>query len=301
MIAPKASLIVLCYKQEAMVARAIEAALAQQGPPLEIIISDDASPDRSFDVINACVANYNGPHHVIVRRNDINLGVNNHINLIVDLARSDLTIWSAADDISAPDRALRVIQAHEATGAALLFSDATTVDEAGRPVPSSHQKAVLYHSSSPTDAARSFALYLGATLACHKVIFQRFGPLPAIAVHEDLILGFRACLLQSLHYIPEKLVTYTAGIGISQVKRADTSREANRQSRIAILEGKRNVVRQRLADARQFGLSSSDPVCRVLERLHNEIDARLHYYGAPGTRFGLKGSLAEAMRDLRKR
>ena len=55
-----ASLILLTYNQQSSVAAAIKAALAQECVPIEIILSDDASSDGTFEILQNvifCVGN----------------------------------------------------------------------------------------------------------------------------------------------------------------------------------------------------------------------------------------------------
>ena len=58
---PLVSMTVICYRAERFVREAIEGALAQTYSPLEIIISDDASSDRTFEIIQEAVADYDWP------------------------------------------------------------------------------------------------------------------------------------------------------------------------------------------------------------------------------------------------
>lgn len=45
------SLVVMAYKQEGFIRDAVEAALAQDYPDLEIVLSDDCSPDNTFAIM----------------------------------------------------------------------------------------------------------------------------------------------------------------------------------------------------------------------------------------------------------
>ena len=56
------SLVVMAWKQEALLPKVIAAAFAQTYQPLEIVLSDDASPDGSFAVMQEMAAAYRGPH-----------------------------------------------------------------------------------------------------------------------------------------------------------------------------------------------------------------------------------------------
>jgi len=48
---PLISLIVACYKHEKFIAKAIDGVLSQTYDPLEIVIIDDCSPDRTAEII----------------------------------------------------------------------------------------------------------------------------------------------------------------------------------------------------------------------------------------------------------
>ena len=55
------------YNQEKFIREAVEGAFSQTYEPLEIILSDDYSSDRTFEIIERMAAEYTGPHRVIVR------------------------------------------------------------------------------------------------------------------------------------------------------------------------------------------------------------------------------------------
>jgi glycosyltransferase involved in cell wall biosynthesis len=47
---PKVSVILFAYRHERFVAEAVASMLAQDCPPIQIVLSDDNSPDRTFDM-----------------------------------------------------------------------------------------------------------------------------------------------------------------------------------------------------------------------------------------------------------
>jgi glycosyltransferase involved in cell wall biosynthesis len=266
-----ASLILLTYNQQHCVEAAVQSALAQQCPSIEIILSDDASTDNTFAVLQDLAVKYTGPHHVVARQNTTNLGINPHLEHLVTCAQSDLIVWAAGDDISCPDRAQKIIDAHQATGAQLIFSDAHTQTENGAKGADAYKKALFYQDYTLKDSAASFALFLGATLATHKSLFLKYGSLPTERAHEDLILGFRAALEQSIHYIAEPLIYYQEDEGLTGTKTPLPKRQI-------ILQGQRTVLIQRLKDAHTFGLIESDPVVRLLTKKIRWFESRLRYY-----------------------
>ena len=101
---PLVTLFVLAYRQEGFVRAAIEGAFAQTWSPLEIILSDDASPDGTFRVMQEMAAAYSGPHRLVLNRNEKNLGLTAHVSRVMALATGGFVVQNAGDDVSHPER-----------------------------------------------------------------------------------------------------------------------------------------------------------------------------------------------------
>ena len=99
---PLVTLAVITYNQEQYIREAVDGALAQTYSPLQIIISDDCSPDATFDIAEDIVNKYEGPHDVLLNRNDPNLGIGKHVNKVMGLVKGDLVVLGAGDYISIP-------------------------------------------------------------------------------------------------------------------------------------------------------------------------------------------------------
>ena len=72
--APPVSAIFLCYNCEAFVADALRSVLCQDCDPIEIIVSDDASEDGTFEAVESVLEDYRGPHRVQLRRRSTTSG-----------------------------------------------------------------------------------------------------------------------------------------------------------------------------------------------------------------------------------
>ena len=94
----------LAYNQEEYIEAACRAALAQTYSPLEIIFSDDYSTDKTFEVIQKIVNDYQGPHKLKTIRNPTNMGLIAHINKAFETASGQLLVIAAGDDITLPHR-----------------------------------------------------------------------------------------------------------------------------------------------------------------------------------------------------
>ena len=109
--APRVSFFVTAYRQEQLVAASIEAAFAQTGPPLEILLSDDCSPDGTFAVMQAMAAAYDGPHTVLLNRNPRNSASPPTSTGSWRLTSGDFVVQNAGDDVATPDRTSRLVAA----------------------------------------------------------------------------------------------------------------------------------------------------------------------------------------------
>src|SRR5258708_27960430 len=101
-MAPKPALIsviLLCYKHEKFVAEALDGLFAQTYDPLDIVIIDDCSPDRSAEVIKSKLAGYRGRSNFRFVRNQKNMSAVFGIQTGLSMTQGDFIIISCGDDI----------------------------------------------------------------------------------------------------------------------------------------------------------------------------------------------------------
>lgn len=260
----------LTYNQAGTVADAVRAAVAQNGPLEEILISDDCSSDQTFDVIKRTVENYNGPHKVVLNQNPKNLGINKHLNVLNQLSSGNVIIAASGDDISLPDRSERIIRVFETERTMLVHSDAIVENSLGEPASHPFRNALFFHSTDVKRAAVSKALYLGATCAWHKDLYAKYGPMPENQVFDDLILGFRAALEEGVHTISEPLIRYRIGQGVTTVKTSVKSIQDIQDLRETELDRELATLQHRREDCTVLGGDVISPIVEV-------IDARVKY------------------------
>ena len=213
---PLISFIVATYNQEAFVREAVEGALAQTYSPLEIIISDDCSRDRTVEVAQQVIANYKGPHQVRINRNPTNLGIGGHVNRLMEICKGELIVTSAGDDISLPERTETIFQAWEASGrrATSIFSSYMTISATGEelglggtrgdpadPTLYRPQRGDLFNFLE-----KIWPVVVGCTHAWSPKLFDFFGPL--IGDLEDQELSFRTLAIGELLYVHRPLIKY---------------------------------------------------------------------------------------------
>jgi glycosyltransferase involved in cell wall biosynthesis len=220
MAKPLVTFAVFAYNQEQFIAEAIRAALKQNYEPLEIIISDDASTDSTYELIDDSCRDYIGPHSLTTQRNNSNLGIANHVNKLVGQAQGDLIVLAAGDDISFPERTTKIVEYwEEFDRPAVVYSGSVVIDSSGAHVFDSHEQkrrlpnSAIFEQPGLTSAKRFLVEkdrypYIGASQAVTRSLFEVFGKLPSNVRTEDATIGFRSMLVGGRLFIPEELLFY---------------------------------------------------------------------------------------------
>ena len=128
---PLVTFALLAYNQEKYIRKALEGAFSQTYEPLEIILSDDCSSDRTYEIMQEMAAAYDGPHEVRVRRSEDNRGTLGHILDVAQFANGTFLVVAAGDDISLPERTARLIPCFTDTTVVAGSSDDEIIDESG--------------------------------------------------------------------------------------------------------------------------------------------------------------------------
>lgn len=209
---------IYAYNEEQFIQKAIEAAFAQTYKPLEIVLSDDGSKDRTFAIMDEMAAAYKGPHRIILNRNPRNIGIGSQLNAIYRKSLGDLILLANGDDISRPDRTNRTVEAWLASGrrAHAITSDVATMDQDGKALSTILHTATTFRNLED-GVRRRFGGVLAASLALSRDVFKRFGPLIPTLILEDNALYMRATLLGERIHLQDPLVIYRVHPGnISQ-------------------------------------------------------------------------------------
>jgi glycosyltransferase involved in cell wall biosynthesis len=129
---PLVTFALFAYNQEQYICEAVEGAFAQTYEPLEIILSDDSSSDRTYEIMQEMASAYRGNARIILRRSPANRGLALHMQDVTNLSHGDFMVVSAGDDISLPERTTELIRQmlHESTQFAA--SNYTEISESGK-------------------------------------------------------------------------------------------------------------------------------------------------------------------------
>lgn len=207
---PLVTFALFAYNQEKFVREAIEGAFSQTYENLEIILSDDCSTDRTFDVMQEMASAYKGSHQVRLRRSEVNFGTAQHVSAVARMARGNLIVVAAGDDISIPERCSHIVAkwGAEEYPVSTIHSELYSFTDSQNSPPVRQEirfkntelfdmSWYLKHKSLP---------FLSPTCAYSKELFTQFPDLVGGSFIEDGVMAFRTVMSGRFIAIPEALV-----------------------------------------------------------------------------------------------
>ncbi|SFF42631.1 Glycosyl transferase family 2 [Fontimonas thermophila] len=220
---PLVTFAVFAYNQEKYIREAVEGAFAQTYSPLEIILSDDCSSDRTFEIMEQMAREYRGPHRVVVRRGEVNLGTAAHVSAVAKLSHGSLIIVAAGDDISKAQRSSVIVDLWLRHGrpSCCIHSGAVYFEDGGKTL-----KIVPARTGNmdQTDCRKwllkNVLPFLSPTCAYTANLFADYPPLIGGSIIEDGPMALRCLATSRMISTNEALVSIrkshkTSGTGYS--------------------------------------------------------------------------------------
>lgn len=217
---PKVTLFLLCYNQEEFIEESVVSVLSQDYKNLRVVISDDNSSDKTFDIVKSLVKKYKGKAEILLNKNEENLGIGRHFAYIMDnLIDGELVVASAGDDISKSNRVSRIVDVWlKNNKPSLIAHSLEEINEKSEVFIGKWtvQYDIFDHSTheNKTLALKNYfenqapIPYIGAALAYSTVTYTRYGTPEFYPDYEDNLMYLRALLLNGVVYFPEKLTNY---------------------------------------------------------------------------------------------
>lgn len=253
------------YNTEEYIRESVEAAFSQTYSPLEIILSDDCSSDRTFEIMKEMATSYQGPHKIILNRNEENLRVVRHCNKVyLDLANGEFIVIAHGDDLSKPERtekAWEYMKDHfECSG---LSHSICPVDDEGNII-KELQGATLVNSKktyslSNISMERGIANIPSPSRTIRRSVMETFGFIGADCPMEDDVIGLRILLCGEAVFLPDVMVNY----------RRHEGNLSNRRyfSAVPLIKIYKQLLRDAYA-ARRYGMISTERF-RLLKEVLN--------------------------------
>ena len=268
------SIIILAYNQERFVLETLVSAAEQTRRADEIIVVDDASTDTTAAIISRFISKHSGLPFKFLR-NERNLGVSGSLAVAVAIAKGEIIVLMAGDDVSAPTRVERCYAHFKDSPCSMaVIANAKVIDEESQP------SGFLDNCVGKTELTRLSLFGLqgnehflrgrsacGAAAAYRAEIFKKFGPFRNGMYAEDEPAAFRAMLLGTCDFLPETLVHWrrhssnlSHGGGLSYgPELAGHFRKCER------------MVEQMISDAEEHTIHSGGNILQGLENALSEL------------------------------
>lgn len=108
---PKISFLILTYNQEGYIYDAIMSGVNQDYKgEMEIIVSDDASTDGTWNEIGRAIADNSSQFIIKVHRQKKNLGIGGNMRDGLSSCTGDIIVYNDGDDTSVSNRVSRVVE-----------------------------------------------------------------------------------------------------------------------------------------------------------------------------------------------
>ena len=209
---PLVSLCVFTYNQEKFVLDALQGAISQTYDNLEIIVSDDCSKDKTFEIIENFAKEYKGSHKLKINRNEKNLGIRGHFNYVLkELMKGEIFVGNAGDDKSEPDRVEKCVSIFQKQPEVTsVFCDSLQTDVNLTPLEEYHsmcsgQTTIITLDDYVNNFGKNFWLYSGDSRVMKKEVFEKFPPM-TVCNNEDIPTFVRSIILGPVAFIREPLV-----------------------------------------------------------------------------------------------
>ena len=240
---PLMTLLILSYNFGDYIEETVRGALAQTYSNLEVVISDDCSKDKTWEVICRVVDEYRaggGKHRVVLNRNEHNRGFLPHFEFARTLCHGKWIVYNDGDDISHPERVQRIVDCWEKENRQpwVIFSSALKIDTRGRVI------GKIVETKDSTSI-------LGGISAYRSDLWEVFLPTEGDNTCQDEVYANRALMLGPRGSISEPLMNYRVGSGMSS--------------------GYYNYRRRRIDYLNRRELGSQDQLFKDLERIKDRL------------------------------
>lgn len=261
---PLVSIVMTSYNQMDLSLKSLRSVLAQDYENLEIVITDDASQDDSFNILveecrSFCRNNVNR-FSIIVSRNKNNVGVTLNYEIGFKLAHGDLIVTQGGDDIAYPNRVSKIVESWISSGkkSKVIFHKVEPIDLDDKPCGYEWWKMTLRNP-------------IGAAMAYSSDVVRLFPAISRNRSFEDGVYCRRAAIFSEPLYIEEKLLSYRIGSGVTST---GNQRDLRRKISFSMVE----TAKQNFDDfeyAERHNLGDAERIC-AMRRLSSEI---LETYG----------------------
>lgn len=214
---PLVSITVGTYNQEKFIKECIESVISQTYTPLEIIIGDDASTDKTSIIINSILETYDGPHNIEFIQNEKNLGYSGGKNWhnLLRRTKGEFIIQFAGDDVMHSNMVEEMVIVWKKHDVSMVVVNSELIDAQSNLLEKNTRISTV---STPNDSLEALArdgvndAVFGAGFGCDRRFYEAFPPCmgnpPKHLEAQDILFPFLSGFLSGYFVITVPLMKY---------------------------------------------------------------------------------------------
>lgn len=205
----KVSVVVCTYNGEKYIKYQLESIIFQSRVVDEIIVCDDASSDKTVEIVNLIKEKHDNISWII-QRNEISLGVTKNFEKACSIASGEIVFFSDQDDIWEVNKVEKLLSFFDSNDVELVFGNAMLFDEKGVMEDDLFQRVGFdkkAFDNNPFKLILKNWYVTGATMVCRRSFIQKNLPFPDFWLHDQW-LSFVATSENKIVFEKEKLTRY---------------------------------------------------------------------------------------------
>ena len=199
----KLSVCIPAYNRASVLSELLESILSQDHSAFEIVICEDASPER--ERISAIVSDYQTRHpdRIVYRENEVNLGYDANLRRLLETAGGDFVVFMGNDDLMCPGALRHIEQVLARNPGAVVYL-----------------RSYAAFDNTPDNVVQEFRyfdreLYFPPGAASIGTVYRRSVVIPGMGFNRATALSFSTdrfdgSLLYQLYLVAEMLVSHGA-------------------------------------------------------------------------------------------
>jgi hypothetical protein len=209
---PKASICIPSYNHARFLPAALDSALAQTYPNVEIVVVDDGSTDASLEIAEAYAARHPSRVKVYTHPGGRNLGISATVNLGFEKSEGVYYSGLPSDDVLYPDkieRQVAFLEQHPEVGWVYSYGD--FIDKTGRVLPELGRFGIdISRDERPIELQIQRNVIPGMTVLARRACVETIGRHDPSLVYSDWHFWTRLFSLYKVGFVDRALVGYRA-------------------------------------------------------------------------------------------
>jgi glycosyltransferase involved in cell wall biosynthesis len=204
---PLVSICIPNYNYEIYIADSINSAINQTYPNIEVIVVDNHSEDKSFEIISAL----GQENRIRTYRNDRNIGMVPNFNKCLTLSRGEFLVFLSADDLLHSDFVCQTIKMFRDDSVGMVAAHCDGIDNCGKisPLRPFYEESGIIPGQEHSRVFLMTGIYFPSQVLLRRSVLDKVGGWNArFPIFFDWNMWFNVSRFSNIAYIKDTLAFY---------------------------------------------------------------------------------------------